>query len=99
MLTSKQRAYLRSLANPLDTIQQIGKDGITESVVQQVQEALTARELIKLKVLETSFMSAREASEALCEALEAEPVQCIGSKLVIYKANPKKADAIKLPKA
>jgi RNA-binding protein len=64
-----------------------------------VQEALTARELIKLKVLETSFMSAREASEALCEALEAEPVQCIGSKLVIYKANPKKADAIKLPKA
>ena len=99
MLTSKQRAYLRSLANPLDTIQQIGKDGITESVVQQVQEALTARELIKLRVLETSFMSAREASEALCEALEAEPVQCIGSKLVIYKANPKKADAIKLPKA
>ncbi|MBR5244944.1 MAG: YhbY family RNA-binding protein [Clostridia bacterium] len=99
MLTSKQRAYLRSLANPLDTIQQIGKDGITEAVVQQVQEALTARELIKLKVLETSFMSAREASEALCEALEAEPVQCIGSKLVIYKANPKKADAIKLPKA
>jgi RNA-binding protein len=90
---------LRSLANPLDTIQQIGKDGITEAVVQQVQEALTARELIKLKVLETSFMSAREASEALCEALEAEPVQCIGSKLVIYKANPKKADAIKLPKA
>ena len=72
MLTSKQRAYLRSLANPLDTIQQIGKDGITEAVVQQVQEALTARELIKLKVLETSFMSAREASEALCEALEAE---------------------------
>ena len=99
MLTSKQRADLRSLANPLDTIQQIGKDGITEAVVQQVQEALTARELIKLKVLETSFMSAREASEALCEALEAEPVQCIGSKLVIYKANPKKADAIKLPKA
>ena len=99
MLTSKQRAYLRSLANPLDTIQQIGKDGITEAVVQQLQEALTAREQIKLKVLETSFMSAREASEALCEALEAEPVQCIGSKLVIYKANPKKADAIKLPKA
>ena len=99
MLTSKQRAYLRGLANPLDTIQQIGKDGITDAVVQQVQEALVARELIKLKVLETSFMSAREACEALCEALEAEPVQCIGSKLVIYKANPKKADGIKLPKA
>ena len=99
MLTSKQRANLRSMANTMDTILYIGKDGITEAVVQQVQEALTARELIKLKVLETSFMSAREASEALCEALEAEPVQCIGSKLVIYKANPKKADAIKLPKA
>ena len=99
MLTSKQRANLRSMANTMETILYIGKDGITEAVVQQVQEALTARELIKLKVLETSFMSAREASEALCEALEAEPVQCIGSKLVIYKANPKKADAIKLPKA
>lgn len=99
MLTSKQRAWLRGLANPLDTIQQIGKDGITDSVVQQVQEALVARELIKLRVLESSLLSAREACGILCQALEAEPVQCIGSKLVIYKANPKKADGIKLPKA
>lgn len=98
MLTSKQRAYLRGLANKIDTIGQIGKEGITDAVVGQMALALKARELIKLRVLETSMLSAREASEALCRALEAEPVQTIGSRLVIYKANSEKP-VITLPKA
>lgn len=99
MLTSKQRAFLRAQANGLETIQQIGKDGVTDSVIQQVREAILPRELVKLRVLETSLLSAREVSEQLCAALDAQPVQCIGSKLVLYKANPKKPGAITLPKA
>lgn len=97
MLTSKQRAYLRSLANPLPTIGQIGKDGITESVVQSAGDALAAREIIKLRVLENSLMTAREACEVLCEELGAEPVQCIGTRFVIYKRNDQKPTIV-LPK-
>ena len=90
MLTSKQRAYLRSLANPRPTIGQIGKDGITESVIQSAADALAAREIIKLRVLETSLMTAREACQVLCEELGAEPVQCIGTRFVIYKRSDEK---------
>ena len=97
MITSKQRAYLRGLANTIDTIGQIGKEGVTDNVIQQAELALKAREIIKLRVLETSVLTAREASEILCEALDAEPVQCIGSKLVLYKPNPEKP-VIVLPK-
>jgi len=89
-LTSKQRAYLRGLANPLDTIGQIGKDGITQAVIDQVAQTLKARELIKMRVLETSMLTAREACEALCEALDAQPVQAIGSRFVMYKQSPQK---------
>ena len=97
MLTSKQRAYLRGLANPIPATQQIGKDGVTENVAQQAALELKAKELIKIKVLERAFLTAREASEILCEALEAEPVQCIGSKLVLYKPNTEKPGIV-LPK-
>ncbi|MBR5902831.1 MAG: YhbY family RNA-binding protein [Clostridia bacterium] len=97
MLTSKQRAYLRSLANPLPTIGQIGKEGVTDSVIQSAHDALKAREIIKLRVLETSLMTAREACEELCEALDAEPVQCIGTRFVIYKRNTEKPTIV-LPK-
>ena len=97
MLTSKQRAYLRGLANTIPATQQIGKDGVTENVAQQAALELKAKELIKLKVLESSFLTAREASEIRCVALEAEPVQCIGSKLVLYKPNPEKPGIV-LPK-
>lgn len=97
MITSKQRAYLRGLANTIDTIGQIGKEGVTDNVIQQAELALKAREIIKLRVLETSMLTAREASEMLCEVLDAEPVQCIGSKLVLYKPNPEKP-VIVLPK-
>lgn len=98
MLTSKERAYLRGLANGTDTIGQIGKDGITESVIAQAGDALRARELIKLRVLETAMLTAREACEVMCEALDAEPVQCIGSRFVIYRRNPEKS-VIELPRA
>lgn len=87
MLNSKQRAQLRSMANTLETIVHIGKSGITDSVAAQTDTALTARELIKGKVLESSLLTAREASEELCRMCRAEPVQCIGSKFVIYREN------------
>lgn len=87
MLTSKQRAQLRSLASTEDTIVIVGKGGITENVIAQVSDALTARELVKGKVLESSLLSAREACEALAEACKAEQVQFIGSKFVLYRRN------------
>lgn len=68
MLTSKQRAYLRTKSNQMETIFQIGKSGIGDTVIQQVNDALTARELIKLRVLEASLLTAREAGEMLAEA-------------------------------
>ena len=88
MITSKQRAQLRGLAMNEDTIIQIGKGGITESVIESVNAALKARELIKGKVLENSMLTAREACDALCEACKAEPVQVIGTKFVLFKRNP-----------
>lgn len=88
-LTSKQRAQLRGLAMTEDTIIQIGKGGITENTVTQVKDALTARELIKGRVLESSLLTAREAANALAEACAAETVQTIGSKFVLYKRNAK----------
>ena len=87
-ITSKQRAQLRGMAMSLDTIIQIGKGGITESVVDSVNAALKARELVKGKVLENSMLTAREACDMLCEACGAEPVQVIGSKFALFKRNP-----------
>ena len=89
MLTSKQRAQLRSMAAELDTILQIGKGGITENVIAQASDALRSRELIKGRVLEASLLTAREACDALCEACRAEGGQVIGSKFVMYKRNEK----------
>ena len=87
MLTSKQRAYLRALANPMETIVIIGKDGVTDNVVIQVSDALRARELIKGKVLESSLLTAREVSDELCSRCGCDAVQCIGSKFVLYRRN------------
>lgn len=91
MLTSKQRAELRSEANPLETTLMIGKEGVTDSVIEEAVRQLEARELIKGRVLENALLTAREACDALCEAVRAEGVQCIGSKFVIYKKSEKKA--------
>lgn len=88
-ITSKQRAQLRGLAMNEDTIIQVGKGGINDNLVESVNAALKARELVKGKVLENSMLTAREACEALCEACKAEPVQVIGTKFVLYKRNDK----------
>ncbi|MCQ2558373.1 MAG: YhbY family RNA-binding protein [Oscillospiraceae bacterium] len=88
-LTSKQRSQLRGLAAAEDTIIQVGKGGISESVVDSVSAALRARELVKGRVLENSMLTAREACDALAEACKAEQVQVIGTKFVLYKRNDK----------
>ena len=90
MLTSKQRAALRSCANRIDAIFQVGKGGIGDTLIKQVDDALTARELIKLKVLENCEYTAREAAEMLAGETNSEPVQVIGNKLVLFRRNPKK---------
>lgn len=89
-MTSKERARLKGLAANEDTIVQIGKGGITDSVIASVNTALTARELVKGRVLESSLLTAREACESLAAACGAEPVQAIGSCFVLYKKNPDK---------
>lgn len=90
MLTSKQRAELRSLSNGLDTTLMVGKEGITDMVIAEAENQLTARELIKGRVLESALMSAREVSDAICEATGADGVQTVGSKFVIYRVSEKK---------
>ena len=90
-LTSKQRAQLRGLANDLDTIVQVGKDGIGDNLVKQVNDALEARELIKGRVLENSLLTAREAAEELAVAARCEVVQVIGSKFVLYRMQHEKS--------
>ena len=85
MITSKQRAELRARANELDTTLMIGKEGVTDATVQELDRQLEARELVKGKVLETALMSAREVSDQLCEALGAEGIQCVGNKFVVWR--------------
>ena len=84
-LTSKQRAQLRGLANSLDTILHVGKDGISDNLVKQANDALEARELIKGRVLENSMLTAWEACEQLAKLTRSESVQVIGSKFVLYR--------------
>jgi RNA-binding protein len=90
MLTSKQRAYLRSLSNELDPIFQIGKGGISDETCQQLSNALEARELIKVKVLENSGYTAKDAANEISERTGADVVSCIGSKFVLYKESQNK---------
>lgn len=89
MLTSKERAELRAQANVLETTLMVGKDGVTENVIAEAENLLIARELVKGKVLESALMSAREVSDAICEATGAEGVACVGSKFVIYRFSEK----------
>ena len=98
-LTSKQRAYLRGIANGIDTIVYIGKDGITENLVKQANDALEARELIKCKVQENALLTAREACEELGRLTRSEPVQVIGARFVLYRQQHNKdKHRIQLPK-
>ncbi|MCJ7689853.1 MAG: YhbY family RNA-binding protein [Clostridiaceae bacterium] len=96
MITSKQRSYLRTLANPLQPIFQVGKAGIEQNFLKQLEDALESRELIKIKILNNSGITAREASDMICIAIAAEAVQTIGSKCVFYKRSFKKPK-IELP--
>ena len=89
-LTSKQRAQLRGLANGIDTILIMGKDGMGDNLIKQADDALEARELIKGKVLENSLLSAREAAEALAPVTRSEVVQVIGTKFVLYRPSHRK---------
>lgn len=87
MLNSKQRAYLRSLANGIPAIFQIGKDGISANLEKQVVDALEARELVKINVLNNSLLEARQAGQELAESIQADLVQVIGNKFILYKAS------------
>lgn len=98
MLTSKQRAYLRSLANSIDTILYVGKGGMSPQILKQADDALEARELIKGKCLENSPLTPREAAEEISGEVKAEVVQVIGSKFVLYRQK-EKDPVIVLPKA
>ncbi len=89
MLTSKERAELRAKANGLDTTLMVGKGGVTEAVIAEAENLLTARELVKGKVLEGAFMTAREVCDAICEATGADGVGVIGTKFVIYRFSEK----------
>lgn len=89
-LTSKQRAQLRGLANGIDTILQIGKDGLGDNLVKQANDALEARELIKCRVLEAALLTPREAAEDLAKRSRSEVVQVIGTKFVLYRQSHKK---------
>ena len=88
MLTSKQRAALKSIASTEDTILQVGKNGIVDTLVVQVSDALKAREIIKMKVLEGAMLSPAEAAAELAEKTKSEVVQVIGNKIVLFKRNP-----------
>lgn len=88
MLNSKQRARLRGIASTYETIFQIGKGGIQETLISQIEDALRKRELIKLRVLDNSMYTAKEAAEEIAEKTDSDVVQVIGSRFVLFKRNP-----------
>ena len=87
MLKGKQRAYLRSIANTLKPSTQIGKDGVTESFLEQLDDMLRKREIVKVTILETAGLETKETANAICKALRAEFVQAIGFKFTLYRKN------------
>lgn len=97
MLNSKQRAFLRSLANTEEPILHVGKGGLSDAVLKQADDALTARELFKGRVLETAPEEARAMAEQIAAAVQAEVVQVIGRTFVLYRKNEKEPQ-IRLPK-
>ena len=85
MLTSKQRAYLRAMAAPMDTIFQVGKGGVNDNMCEQISNALEARELIKLRVLDNCDLNAKEAAEIISTETNSDVVQVIGTRFVLYR--------------
>jgi RNA-binding protein len=96
ILKGKQRSYLKSLANNIEPILQIGKNGLTEDVLKSIDEALEARELIKINLLNNSLLDTKETALEICEELGAEYVQSLGNKIVIYRESDDKV--IEIPK-
>lgn len=96
MLKGKQKSYLRSMAMTMDAIFQIGKDGIGDEMVSQLDDALEARELIKIRILKNSVEEAKAAGKCLADELHAELVQIIGRCIVLYRKSKKKPK-IELP--
>ncbi|AFS78984.1 putative RNA-binding protein [Gottschalkia acidurici 9a] len=97
MITSKQRSYLKSLAHNIEPLFQLGKYGVSENFLKQVDEALEARELIKIKILNNSELEAKEVANEISEQLRAEFVQSIGNRFVIYRESKEKKK-IELPR-
>lgn len=85
MLTSKQRAYLRAMTAPMDTIFQVGKGGVNDNMCEQISNALEARELIKLRVLDNCDLNAKEAAEIISTETSSDVVQVIGTRFVLYR--------------
>lgn len=96
MLTGKHRSYLKSLANNIDPTFQIGKNGISDNFIKQVEEAIESRELIKIKILQNSMLHPTEVANEIADKIDAEFVQSIGSKFVLYKES-KENKKIQLP--
>ncbi|MBQ3069070.1 MAG: YhbY family RNA-binding protein [Clostridia bacterium] len=97
-MTSKQRAYLRGLANGLDPIVHVGKGGVSDTMKKQADDALTARELIKGRVLETAPIAVRDAAAEIADAVKADVVHVIGRTFVLYRRNEKEPTIV-LPRA
>lgn len=95
-MTSKQRAYLRSLANNIDAIFQVGKGGISDVLLEQLNNAIEARELIKITVLETAPASAKELAEEIANGTNSVVVQTVGNKITLFRQK-KKNSKIELP--
>ena len=94
MINSNQRAKLRSMANGIETIQQIGKGGLTENSIAQIDEALEARELIKIRLLETAPLDAKEAAVEAARLTKSDVVQVIGTRFVLYRKRKKEPKII-----
>lgn len=99
MITSKQRAYLRKISHELEPIFQIGKDGVTDTLIKGVDEALEKREILKVHILESALLDTKETCNYMTQQLGAEPVQAIGNKFILYRrAEDVKKRRIELPR-
>lgn len=97
MLTGKQRSHLKGIANTMDPLFQLGKSGVTENFIKQIETSLETREIIKVKVLKNSFLDATEVANQIADEVNAEFVQSMGSKFVLYRES-KENKKIELPK-
>ncbi|MDD6762311.1 MAG: ribosome assembly RNA-binding protein YhbY [Clostridiales bacterium] len=99
MITGKQRAFLRKLGHELQPVMQIGKEGLSDTVIGAIDEVLEKRELIKISILESAMLDTRDTCNETARRLKAEPVQAIGNKFILYRrAEKEKNRHIEIPK-